>query len=759
MKKYVIILILLIFSVFNIYAQNKMSGKIYGTVIDEVTEEPLPGANVVVVGTTYGAASDENGKFTIDNVPVGVYSVRATVIGFTPVIENDVVVSPVKPHKINFVLTETVIEYGELTVRPDYFAEAADKPVSSRTQTNEEIRRLPGGLEDVVRAVSILPGVAQAEPGRNDLIVRGGAPSENLYVVDGIEVPNINHFGTQGASGGPLSFINLEFVENTTFSTGGFGVRYGDKLSSVLTLRLRDGREDKIGGKGTISATQFGLNLEGPVSKKGSFLFSARRSYLDFIFKAAGFGFVPEYWDFLGKVNYSPGRNDQIKILGIAAIDRVNFFNDTPENRYTNSTILGNSQNQFIGGITWRHIFRGGFSDLKFGQTMVEYKFLQSDTLQRPIFKNNSLEHESVLTENVVYHFSKKTELTAGLQGKAIRLNSELLLPPFTDDFGQSFSLSENRKETAYKSAGWLQIAQDVNRFKFTGGVRFDYFNMIQNQISVSPRLTVQYFLSNLTTINMSAGRFHQAPSFIWLVSNGLNKNLKYVSVNQYILGFEHLIRDDTKITVEGYFKDYQNYPASLSRPYLVMANTGSGFGGSDEGFASFGIDPLVSEGTGRAKGLELLVQKKLSDLPLYGIFSLSYNKTTFKALDGIERPGSYDQRWIMNIGGGYVFNKEWELSMRYRYVTGRPFTPYNEDLSKSFELYNSKRVQTNFYLDLRLDKRWFLQNFSFITYIDVQNIFNRKIYTVPRYNEFDGKFDDINGIGILPSIGISAEF
>ncbi|MBN2411661.1 TonB-dependent receptor [candidate division KSB1 bacterium] len=759
MKQIVGILILLIFSSHNIYAQNNISGKIYGTVIDEVTKEPLPGANVLVVGTVYGAASDENGNFLIDNVPAGVYSVRATVIGFTPVIENDVVVSPIKPHKINFVLKETVIEFAELTVKPDYFTEASDKPVSSRTQTNEEIRRLPGGLEDVVRAVSILPGVAQAEPGRNDLIVRGGAPSENLYVVDGIEVPNINHFGTQGAGGGPLSFINLEYVENTTFSTGGFGVRYGDKLSSVLNLRMRNGREDKTGGKGTISATQFGLNLEGPVNSRGSYLFSARRSYLDFIFKAAGFGFVPEYWDFLGKVNYSPSQNNRITVLGIAAIDRVKFFNDTSENRYTNSTILGNSQNQFIGGITWRHIFRGGFSDLTFGQTVVQYNFIQSDTLQRPIFKNNSLEHESVLTKNIVYYPSKKSELTLGLQAKAIRLNSDIFLPPFTDDFGQIFSISANHKETAFKGAGWIQFARDVSRFKLIGGVRFNYFNLIKNPVSISPRLTVQYYMSKLTSINMSVGRYQQAPSFIWIVSNEMNKNLKYVSVNQYILGIEYLIRDDTKISVEGYVKEYQNYPASQTRTYLVMANTGAGFGGSGEGFASFGIDPLVSKGTGRAAGLELLIQKKLSVLPLYGTVSLSYNKAEFKALDGIKRPGSFDQRWIMNIGGGYVFNNEWEFSMRYRYVTGRPYTPYNEDLSKSFTLYNSKRVSTNFYLDLRLDKRWFCKNLTFITYFDIQNIFNRKIYTVPRYNDFDGKFEDVNGIGILPSIGFSVEF
>jgi len=267
--------------------ETELRGKIVGEVYHATTREPLPGANIIIVGTTIGAAADENGYFEIINIPAGIYSVRASVIGFTPRIISDAVVNPARPLTLNFELIESSIELGEVNVVADFFQKLPEAPLSTQFQSYEEIRRLPGGLEDVVRAISILPGVAQVEPGRNDLIVRGGAPSENLYIIENIEVPNINHFGTQGASGGPLSYVNLDFVESTSFSTGGFGVRYGDKLSSVLTINLRDGRTDRLGGKATISASQFGLNLEGPTSEDGSFLFSARRSYLDFIFKAA----------------------------------------------------------------------------------------------------------------------------------------------------------------------------------------------------------------------------------------------------------------------------------------------------------------------------------------------------------------------------------------------------------------------------------------------------------------------------------------
>ncbi len=755
-----LLLIILVTAIIHPFvALANVTGKIYGTVTDLTTGEILPGANIVVIGTMYGAASDNQGNFNIENVPAGIYSVRATVIGYTPVIENEVVVSPVKPHRIDFKLNETVIEFGEITVRPNYFEESSDRPVSSRTQSNEEIRRLPGGLEDVVRAISILPGVAQVQAGRNDLIVRGGAPSENLYVVDGIEVPNINHFGTQGASGGPLSYINLDYVENTTFSTGGFGVRYGDKLSSVLTLELRDGRQDRIGGKGTISASQFGINIEGPLNNKGSFVFSARRSYLDFIFKAAGFGFVPEYWDFLGKVNYKLGPNDQLKIVGLSAIDRTRFFNDTGEKRYNNSRILGNSQDQFTGGITWRHIFRGGFLDMTLGQTLVHYDFLQADTLQQTIFKNNSTEGETILTNNVIYHISPACELTVGAQTKFVSLRSDMYLPLFTDNFGQEFSLNANRKDNSWKAAGWVQFTRYFNRLQVIAGSRIDYFNMIANKTALSPRLATEYSLSALTTLHASVGRYYQAPSFVWILANEVNRNLRYVSVNQYIVGVEHLVREDTKVSIEVYYKQYADYPASLSRRYLVMANTGAGFGGSEEGFASFGIDPLTSQGSGKTRGIEFFVQKRNSAIPLFGTVSVSYNKSTFTALDGIERAGSFDQRWIVNVGGGYVFNKEWEVGFKYRYASGRPYTPYNSDFSKTDYLYNSARAKNNYIVDARVDRKWFLENRTLIVFLDIQNVLNRKVYDVPRYNAYEGKLEDAGGIGILPSIGISLEF
>lgn len=330
MKKAVLIFFL---ALTVLHAQNNQ-GVISGTVIDATSKQPLPFANVFLVETGGGAATDLDGKYSITRLEPGSYRVRVSAVGYTTVTKTDITVSNAKPAVINFELMPSVIELEGVTVTSDYFSRSLTEINSVTYFGYEEIRRAPGGFEDVVRALSILPGVAVAEAGRNDLIVRGGAPSENLYLVDGFEVPNINHFGNQGATGGPLSFINLDFVDETSFATGGFPVMYGDKLSSVLQIKLREGRNDRAGGKATISASQFGLNLETPVTSNSSLLFSARRSYLDFIFKAAGFGFVPEYYDVLGKYSWNIDKTSKLSYLFVSAFDNVRYFNETEDQRY-----------------------------------------------------------------------------------------------------------------------------------------------------------------------------------------------------------------------------------------------------------------------------------------------------------------------------------------------------------------------------------------------------------------------------------------
>ncbi len=736
------------------------SGAVKGTVFDAATKEPLIGASVVAIGTNFGAATGIDGAFLINNLPPGTYQLRATLIGYKPLIVTDIVVAPGRQNDISFPLQVLPIDLDAVVVEADYFKFTADEPVSALSLNAEEIRRAPGGLEDVVRAISVLPGVVQVSAGRNDLIVRGGGASENLYVLDGVEVPNINHFGTQGATGGPLSLVNLDYVRDVTFSTGGFGVRYGDKLSSVLSIDLRNGRDDRLGGKATISASQFGLNAEGPIGSEGSFLFSARRSYLDFIFKAAGFGFVPEYWDFLGKASFNADQNNQFSFLLLGALDNVRFFNNTEDQRYSNSRILGNSQDQYISSLSWRRLLDKGFITVALGRSFVSYDFLQSDSLLNPVFASDSKEGETSLRADAVLLTDRHTELSFGIQGKLLRTRGGLFAAP-NPYVALPFLPDSDWDTTALKGAAYAQLSRlFFDRLRVSAGVRLDYFNMIDEPVSLGPRASVSYQVTPLTSLNLSAGVYHQSPSMIWLVSNPLNTRLRHIEVKQVIAGVEHLIRADTKVRIEGYLKSYSDYPASTERPWLIMANTGAGFGGSEEGFASFGFDALASIGSGLSRGLELLVQKRLSEIPCYGIFSLTYGSTEFTALDGVSRTGSFDQRLILNLSGGYAIDNRWEISAKFRLGTGTPYTPFLPDGTPDVSALNSGRLPLFHSLDLRVDRRWFFGGWNLITYIDVQNVYNRKNVQSYRWDYRNMRPEDGSStIGILPSIGVSAEF
>ncbi len=749
-----------------IFAANSFSqtsaGSLNGVILAELTQEPIAGANVVILNSTLGAAADVQGRFVIANFPIGTYQVRISAVGYKPVIITDVVIAAARSVELVVRLEDAVISGEEVEVMASYFQRTPDEPVSAQRLSFEEIRRSPGAFEDVVRAISVLPGVAQAQPGRNDLVVRGGAPSENLFVVDNIEIPNINHFGTQGASGGPLSYINLDFVRETAFSTGGFGVRYGDRLSSVLTIDLQDGRRDHIGGKGTISASQFGINLQGPINEQGSFIFSARRSYLDLIFKAAGFSFVPEYWDFLGRVNYNLDGSNSLTFLAVGAIDDVNFLNKDNDARFDNSRILGTAQRQYASGVTWQHLFAKGLIRTTLGRTYANYDGIQRDSLLNPIFVNKSKEGETSVRADLLFKPTTGTELSFGAQYKSIRFTSELALPEYGTSYGDTLNVDvQGYASTAFKAASYAQLSQRfLDKFELTVGGRLDYFDLLETKTYISPRASLAFSISPLTSIALSAGVYRQSPSYIWLVANADNRKLRALRADQYILSVEHLLNADLKVRIEGFYKRYSDYPASFARTYLVLANTGGGFGGTTENFDSFGLERLVSGGNGQARGVELLIQKKLSDMPLYGLLSLTLGETSFSALDGVERPGAFDQRVIMNLSGGYRFDDRWEASMKFRFSSGQPYTPFNNVGAQNVSAYNSLRVKNAHSLDVRVDRRWNFTSWNLIVYLDLQNVYNNKFSGSARWNPREQKVEfDENAIGILPSIGVSAEF
>ena len=742
--------------------QQSRYGSITGRVYDAATKDSIPLVTVVIVGSTLGGATNEEGWFIINRIPPGTYELQASAIGYASLIHREIIVRASEETQISFSLVEQSVQVGEVVVTGQQIV-TPNLPVSTQYLTYKEIQNTAGAFDDVVRTVSSLPGVAQSRADRNDLIVRGGAATENLFLVDNIEVPNIDHFGTQGSGGGSVSFVNLEFVENTSFSAGGFGVRYGDKLSSVLSIGMREGRSDKNRVKAAVSATEVGLNLEGPVLEGGSYLFSARRSYLDPLFKIYGFAFAPYYWDFLGKVSYQMGKSDKLEVLGIGAIDKIKFFNDTQEHKSTNDRQLFSNQNQGVGGATWRHGFDEGYSMITIRHSYADFRYHQKGDSINPYISNISFERETSIRADAEFALTNSTGISAGVEGRIPQLDNTLVttvIPTGYTTDPKILAIDISTDSSGFKGAAYVQISQSFGEITMTVGVRGDYLSLITHKSVVAPRVSASYAISPVTKITASIGRYYQAPSYIWLMPNPYNHGLDYLKANQYVAGVEHFIRSDFKVSLEGYVKEYSDYPVSITRPYLVMVNTGTELREVAEAYSSFGLDFMQSSGTGLAQGIDLYLEKRLSEIPFYGRLTLSYSEAWFKALDGISRPSNSDQRWKLNAGFGYIIDERWEVTSTFRFYTGRPYTPFGlGTFKRQVSDYNTARVGVNHSLNLRVARRWTFDATIVSAYLDIQNVYNRKPLEPPSWNQAKKVPEQPPTIGIVPSLGVSVEF
>lgn len=743
------------------------SGSITGRVLSAGNDQPIAGALVTVEGGNWRAVADSAGRFVIVGVTPGVWRLQVRAIGFQPVIVSDVVVGSGRPVSVVARLAVAPVNVGAVEVRAAYFTPAVEASTSTQSLGAEAIRRAPGVQEDVVRAVALLPGVGVTQPGRNDLVVRGGAPFENLFLVDGIEVPNINHFGTQGSTGGPLSLINVDAVEQASFTAGGFAAKYGDRTASVTSINLREGNRLEFGGEFTLSATGGFAVAEGPLGPRGSFYMSARRSYLDLLFKAAGFGFVPAYSDLQVKLVQDLGARDKLSFLFIGADGTVTFFNDEPDQRYDNSRVAAPSQRQYFSGLSWRRLVPRGILDVTLGRTWTQFRTIQNDSLNPPttIFRAFSTEGEQSLRADLTVQATSRVELNVGAVARyASALEYDILLPGALrrDASGTPQPLAVDTSFTADRQALYSQVALQLTpRLRTTLGLRGDRYGFLAGAVRASPRLGARYALTARTTLTASAGRYWQTPSFIWLIGDSTNALLSPFRADQAVLGVEHLLRDDAKLQVEIFAKGYSDYPRRLFRPQAVLSPSGFDDVTSD---IPFGLEPLAAVASGRSIGAELFVQKQLSEVPIFGLASVSVARTTFDGADGRARAGSFDTRAIANAVLGWRPNARWELSGKFRIASGLPTTPFittgPDAGTQDFTRWNEgERLPVFHALDLRVDRRWSLQRVQLVGYLDVQNVYGRENVSGLQWNQREQRVERNTSIGLLPSIGFSVEF
>ena len=762
----VLFILLFSFSFVNvIYSQ--AVGNLTGRVIDRANQQPLEGVAISVLSkdnVIAGSETDQDGFYTINSIGAGFYSVRFSLFGFETYIVRDIEIRSGTP--TDLFIEMDIITTEEIVVENDRLKNPSDISNSYKTLSFEEIRRSPGGFEDIGRVLQTLPGVSFVNDGRNDLLVRGGSPTENLFIVDNSVIPNINHFGSQGATGGPVSIINLSFIRDVSFITGGFPAKYGDKLSSVLELKLREGNREEFVGDINLSATGFGAIFEGPIGsdKKGSWLVSARRSYLDLIFNAAGFGFVPEYTSFQGKVVYDFNDKLSLSVNAIGNLDKVIFNNDDEENKQDNEDILKNNQTGYVNSYELKWLMSPrSYSRINLSRNFVRFDYSARDSLFNERFKNRSDEGETSLKIEYTFNPSPVTIVETGSGIRFINFQNEIFqdedtLSVINPETGEPFvlpALDINSDNNTLKGFAYAQLSQTVlNGIIINAGLRYDYFGFINKKNYLSPRVSLTVPIIGKLKLGLSYGIFYQSPSYIWLISNSANKNLSNIRADHYVAGLEYSFSNDTKFSIEAYYKNYQDYPVSELRPYFVLANNGGNFENVDE----FGLEPLVSAGTGFSRGIELYLQKFLTN-NFYGTVNFSLFEAKYTSLDGIERRSDFDNRFIFIINGGYRLN-DWEFSSKLRYIGGRPYTPINEsDGSIDINNYNSETLPNYFSMDVRIDKRWSFTGWSLITYIDIQNVTNRKNITNYEWNKYTNSVEENNSIGLLPSIGINAKF
>jgi hypothetical protein len=737
-------------------------GEVTGRVVDAVTRGPIAGTRVEVLGAPQAATTDSAGAFRLGSVQTGVISLRATALGYLPFVQTDVVVATGRTTSVVMALSPAPIALGEVTVGTGFFAAPQEAPTSTQRLNPEEIRRSPGAQEDVVRAISLLPGVAPTPISSNALIVRGGAPFENLFVVDGLEVQDINHFGAQGSSGGFASLINLGVLRAVEFSAGGFSASHGDRVGSVTSLNLREGDTDRLAGEANLASTGFGAIVEGPVGR-GSYIMSLRRSYLDLILKLSGETWITSYWDANAKIVQQLSSRDALSATFVGGIDDWDFNVETPDD-LLDASIMAINLDQYFSALTWSRSGDRSLLEVTAGRVLYGFDTFQNDTLGATVFTSESAEAENSLRVKYARTLGNGGTVELGAIAKQNALDYDVDLPGFLrpDGDGVDRPLDVDTSFTAYRVGTYAEATRQwTSRFSTTLGSRLDYYDYLGGAIRWAPRVAASLGLGGTTSLNLSGGRYWQTPSFIWLVGDPSNPdNLRPIRVDQGVIGIQTLPREDLKVQIEAYYKRYASYPAREWRPQAVVTP------GIEHVRADipFGLEPLSSDGTGTAYGAELFLQKRLSTIPVYGVASLSLNRTRFEGADGVARVGAYDSPVSGSLAAGWRPNESWDFGLRFRAATGLPKTPYVDsgpmEGRLDFDRYHEGGRMPAFHaLDLRIDRRWAFRSMQFTTYLDIQDLYNRDNPIAYTWDDREHAPHYERAIGLLPSIGVNVVF
>ena len=763
-----------------LYSQN--IGSINGKVTDSESGLPLEGATVIVENSNFFTVTDENGYFQIPDLPTTSYNVTARFIGFKSQTKFNVIVKSVGNQSLDYTLSPMNELLDEVILMESPFKTSIETPLSTQTFSAVEIETYPGGNNDITRVIQSLPGISPSVGGfRNDIIIRGGGPNETVYYLDGIEIPNINHFSTQGSSGGPVGLVNISFIKDVTLSTSSFGAEYDNALSGVLSFTQKNPNTERFSGNFRFGSSEAGITFEGPLNEKTSYIFSLRRSYLQFIFKAFGFSFLPDYWDYQMKISHRIDDHNFLNFIGIGSIDKLTV-NEPDEYSFENQSTIEQipiiNQNTSTFGISWKRIYKqnNGFFNISLSSNRLKNdfeRFQNNVNKTDKVYSNISSEEETKLRFISSQNFIDFKFSVGGNIQYSKYLNNTLY-PFFEIDYETSIDL--------IKYGFFIKSSKMFfdDKLGVSLGIRVDQDNFTLNNNffeNLSPRIALSWSISedDKWKVNLTSGRYFKIPTYTSLgfknlSNNFINNDSEYTRSDHLVFGIEYNNTDSSRFSLEAFNKKYYNYPVSVN-DMVSLANKGGDF-------EVLGNEDVSTSGRGKSYGIEFLYQQKLKN-NFYGILSYTFFYSKFSGFDEVFLPSVWDNRNLISFTGGYKLKKNWEISSKLRFTDKTPYAPINNKLSSQSypEIVFDYSQLGNYYLDsflkldVRIDKRWNFKTTSMNFYIDIENLLLNEIPIPPEYGlERDNNQNVIlpwnlievesdNRNSIIPSIGFVFDF
>jgi outer membrane receptor protein involved in Fe transport len=753
--------------------------------VTSADNQPAANVKVCVSTTSRCATTAPDGSYRITEIRVGDYVLEIAPPGLPVFRSNKIEVRAGLEGTVDIQLPKVDALQQTVTVEESVFLQPEEIKSSGYIVQNEEIFKTAGALQDVSRYVQTLPGVViGSDDFRNDIIVRGGSPLENLFIVDNIEIPNINAFANTTSAGGTVGLLDAALIRDATFLTGGYPSPYVNRTSGVLQIQQKEGDRDRFGGRATLGFAGSGVIFEGPIKKgKGSWITSVRRSFLDFFTDDVGFGGVPVLYTVNSKALYDLSPRDRIWAVTVSGRDsiRLGLAEGADLDEEIQNLDINYSGWRSANGFNWQRLFgeRGvGLLGITHSEARVNQRVRDLfrngvPNLSLPVadqiaaspevYRERSGEGESTIKYDLTTYMGVNTKIQAGATYKIFNVTYNVA-SPFGEDTPFSLvrgvnPINVNRDLRAYQSGAYFQTTRDLgSRVNLTFGGRVDNYSAI-NSTRFSPRAGVNVKLTNRLSWRSSFGSYYQQPFFFFLAAFDINRGTIPFRADHYVSGFQYLVSPSLRISVEGYRKNYKDYPVSLQFPTLSLASIGDTFDVSSILF------PLTSAGRGRVQGVELFIEKKFTDR-WFGQANVSYSNVQQAGLDGIERPGSFDYRRVVNVVGGYRLTKNWELSTRIAWLGGRPYTPFNAlestrqrrpifDLSQV----NALRLPDYLRIDIRADRTFMVRNKPLLVFIGAQNIINRQNVSNFGWNRRLNAEQRNEQLGLFPAIGLEWRF